>query len=237
MKKRFYLRGIGCASQITFTIFALMACGGGGDGNVTASDSQIVANVTSSNIDFAPSGRPAGTWRWTGAVAAAPSIPVYLPSPANATESDYATKVRSAVGVINSRLGGSAVLVVVGAVPSTKYIRVGYGTAFVPPGPGNAQSYCANVSTGPYLSEPILPSANNDMGSNPVWLNLGNGQCDLTQAIVEHEFGHALGLADHFEGFGNGPATSSAYWDTLRTLYANPVSTVSSALMVQRAGR
>lgn len=51
-----------------------------------------------------------------------------------------------------------------------------------------------------------------------------------------HEFGHALGLATHFAGFGNdGPET--AFWDVLSTLYANPVSTPAASLVVKRAPR
>ena len=53
---------------------------------------------------------------------------------------------------------------------------------------------------------------------------------------MTHEFGHALGLAYHFDGFGgDGPAIASTFWDVLATLYGNPQSTVSSNLTVRRA--
>ena len=84
------------------------------------------------------------------------------------------------------------------------------------------------------MGNPIQPGSQNGIGSNPVYLNLGNGHCNVTQDIVTHEFGHALGLANHFNGFGNGPAISAAYWDVLATLYANPQSTTAANLSVRR---
>jgi hypothetical protein len=57
----------------------------------------------------------------------------------------------------------------------------------------------------------------------------------VKQAIVVHEFGHALGLANHFNGFGIGDSTSTAFWDVLATLYGNPQSTISQILLVRRA--
>ncbi len=57
------------------------------------------------------------------------------------------------------------------------------------------------------------------------WINLGNGRGAVTQDIVTHEFGHALGLGNHFDGFGSGASISRAFWDVLATLYANPVRT------------
>jgi hypothetical protein len=61
----------------------------------------------------------------------------------------------------------------------------------------------------------ILPNSEYGIASNPVFVNLGNGHCDVTQDMVTHEFGHALGLANHFKGFGTGDAISPAfgtYW-------------------------
>ena len=100
----------------------------------------------------------------------------------------------------------------------------------------NYSGFCANVSTGPNLGNPIQPDNQNGIASKPVYVNLGNGRCDVTQEIVTHEFGHALGLAYHFDGFGgDGPAIASTFWDVLATLYGNPQSTVSSNLAVRRA--
>jgi hypothetical protein len=80
----------------------------------------------------------------------------------------------------------------------------------------------------------ILPNSEYGIASNPVFVNLGNGHCDVTQDMVTHEFGHALGLANHFKGFGTGDAISPAFWDVLATLYGNPQSTTAQNLIVRR---
>ena len=243
------------AALVAATTLALLsACGGGGNDGPAASgntnnpspspttgvtaEAQIVANVQSSNIAFLPGNRPAGTWRWSGTPAQ--SVQVYIPTPAagNATEQDYAAKVRTSVATINAKLAGLLVLKAVDTAPTdgSNFIRVSYGTSYVPAGSTNYSGFCANVSTGPNLGNPIQPDNQNGIASSPVYVNLGNGRCDVTQDIVTHEFGHALGLAYHFDGFGgDGPAIASTFWDVLATLYGNPQSTVSSNLAVRRA--
>lgn len=228
---------------------SLVACGGGGsdgsagsaqptgEANATASDAQVAAYVKSSNIDFLPGNRPAGTWRWSGTPAQ--KVLVHVPAPATATEQDYAAKVRTSIAQINTKLSGSLVMEATDTLPASgNFIRVSYGTSYVPAGSTNYAGFCANVATGPNVGNPIQPDQQNGIGSNPVYVNLGNGRCDVTQDIVTHEFGHALGLAYHFEGFGgDGPASSTAFWDVLATLYCNPQSTVASNLVVKRAAK
>lgn len=234
----------------------LVACGGGGgsgdssgsdtapvadhedNDNVTATDAQVVALVASSNIQ-APAATAiglTGTWRWLSTPAQ--HIAVYVPAPAagNATEQDYAAKTQTSITTINQKLAGLVVLDQVSSIPASgNYIRVSYGTAYVPPGATNYQSYCANVATGPNVGNVISPDASGGIATNPVYINLGNGNCDVTQDIVTHEIGHALGLAGHFSGFGDGPSISTAFWDVLATLYANPPLTTAGNLVVRRA--
>jgi hypothetical protein len=81
----------------------------------------------------------------------------------------------------------------------------------------------------------ISPDTSGGIATNPVYINLGNGNCDVTQDIVTHEFGHAMGASNHFSGFGDGASISSAFWDVLATLYANPPLTTSGNLVVRRA--
>lgn len=244
------------AALAATTLLLLTACGGGGDDskgsatatsntattdqsdNVTATDSQVVADVKSSNIDFLPTNRPAGTWRWSGTPQQ--HVRVYIPAPAsgNTTEQDYANKVKTSIASINAKLTGLLVLEAMDSPPTdgSNYIRVSYGTSYVPAGSTSYQNYCANVSTAPSVGNQIQPDSQNGIASNPVYLNLGNGHCDVTQDIVTHEFGHALGLASHFNGFGgDGPSISTAFWDVLATLYSNPQSTPASSLVVKRA--
>lgn len=241
----------------TTTLLLLAACGGGGDDskgsattsntntattdqsdNVTATDSQVVADVKSSNIDFVSTNRPAGTWRWSGTPQQ--HVRVYIPAPAtgNTTEQDYANKAKTSIATINAKLSSLLVLEATDSAPTdgSNYIRVSYGTSYVPAGSTSYQNYCANVSTAPSVGNQIQPDSQNGIASNPVYLNLGNGHCDVTQDIVTHEFGHALGLASHFNGFGgDGPSISTAFWDVLATLYSNPQSTPASSLVVKRA--
>ena len=109
-----------------------------------------------------------------------------------------------------------------------------YGTSYVQPGSNDFQSCCVNVATGSSIGNVIQPDNQNGIGSNPVFVNLGNGHCDVKQSIVIHEFGHALGLANHFNGFGIGDSISTAFWDVLATLYGNPQSMIANNLLVRR---
>lgn len=60
-----------------------------------------------------------------------------------------------------------------------------------------------------------------------LYVNLGSanvtypGDFKWSSDIAIHEFGHALGLGDHFHGFGlkNGGIISSLFWDVLKSLY------------------
>lgn len=223
----------------------LSACGGGGESdgpnagaNQTVTDAQIVASIQSSNIDFGPggNGRPPGTWRWLGTPAR--HVTVYIPPPAatSASEQDYANKAATSVSLINARLSGLLVLDISNSVPASgNYIHISYGTSFVPPGSTDYLAYCANVSTAPNQGSMIMPGVDNGILSSPVFINLGNGHCDVTQAIVTHEFGHALGLANHFPGFGVGIDVPALFWDVLATLYSNPQSTTAGNLVVKHA--
>lgn len=230
-----------------FTV-ALSACGGGnsGSGNnnnqptvTTATDTEIIANLKSSNIDFFSNfislQKPAGTWRWLST----PNrhVLVYIPAPmnGNTTEQDYANKVNNAIVQINTKLRNVLVLEPVSVKPANEnFIQISYGTSYVPLGSTNYQGYCANVSEGPGIGNMIQPNSEYGIASNPVFVNLGNGHCDVTQDTVTHEFGHALGLANHFKGFGTGDAISPAFWDVLATLYGNPQSTTTQNLLVRR---
>lgn len=229
----------------------VVACGGGGSdsgsstgnqqpsaGITSPTDAQVISLVQSTNIDFGPgaNGRPAGTWRWSDT----PSrhIPVYIPTPAagDTTAQDYAAKVNTSVALINTKLAGLLVLDATNTMPNSgKFIQVSYGTSWVPPGSTDYAGYCANVATGPNTGSMIMPDIQNGIFSNPVSINLGNGRCNVTQEIVTHEFGHALGLANHFDGFGTNDTSSTAFWDVLATLYSNPQSTLPANLVVKRA--
>lgn len=244
--------------KIVGSIFALAlsACGGGGDSgssNVGANpipagvqagvlnDAQIIADIkaTNSNYDMAPdgrlsNGRSPGIWRWPNT----PSqhIFVYIPSASNSVEQGLAKKVNAAINIYNSKLSAYFVLEPVSVLPvSGNVIQVGYNNSWVPPGSTDYNSYCANVSNVAGSGSLITPDSKNNI-TNPVYVNLGNNHCDVTQDIVNHEFGHALGFNVHFDVFGNTKSPDN-FWDVLATLYGNPQSTTAENLVVKRAAK
>ena len=224
----------------------LAACGGGGGAASTdntsstgvVTDAQIRQLLSDSNIlAHDPTNSSAGTVRWTGTNNLSPQIPVYIPTPTNATETDFAAKVRVAMTDTNSKTGDRIRFSEVSTEPTSGgYFRISYLTAYVPQGSTDYASYCANVSTGPSVGNVIQSDVTtNNYNNTTAWINLGNGVCNVTQEIVTHEFGHALGLRNHFDGFGNGDAISTAYWDVLTTLYGNPLRTTAAQLTIYRS--
>lgn len=198
-------------------------------------DQETIANVVRSNIEFAPVSRYVVTWRWLEP----PQRPVlvYLERPTDDKGQDYADKTRKAIDTINRRMKGLLALQIADAKPlSDNYIHVSYGTSYV--GGGDYRKRRANVATGKNCGEKIRPSRDHGIASHPVYMNLGNARCGVTLDIVIHEFGHALGLAEHFEGFGlpdEGPPVDPRFWDALATLYANRPGTQQKHLKAKQA--
>ena len=236
----------------------LTACGGGGSDSSVSTNSNT--NTSTNTYDTASTSGPSAATdaeiinllaiansctatnascglivRWNGISNAAPVINVYIPAPSNDVETALADKARTAIADINRKTSNRTVLTEVSQEPvSGGYMRVSYNTSYVPQG-GNPASYCANVSTGPSIGTPIQGDPSTfDLNNVVAWINLGNNSCTVHQDIVTHEFGHALGLGWHFDGFGNGDAIDSKFWDVLTTLYANPVGTPYLNATVQR---
>ena len=205
----------------------------------SATDSQITAYVKLSNIDYSPklNGRPSGTWRWHNTVVQ--PISVYIPAPSNTQEQSYFEAINAALVLMNTKLNGTLVLKATSSPALANHIQISYNTSFIPQGfaEHSGGEYCANVSSAPNSGNPIVPSWDNAVATNPVYINVGNRQCTVTQDIIVHEFGHALGLTNHFKGFGIEGVISEQYWDTLFTLYNNPPSTTESGIAVKRAPR
>jgi hypothetical protein len=69
--------------------------------------------------------------------------------------------------------------------------------------------------------------------STRLYVNLSSRKCRASLEIAIHEFGHALGLGNHFPGFGSGDAIASSFWNVLYTLYHNEVGALGEDLIIE----
>ena len=234
-------------------VLTLVACGGGGGGGGVSSftDSEIKATLvanTFTNWDVY-NGKPAVISRYSpDPMTRIVTIRIYLPDASTSDEVDYRQKFLNSVALYNQKFLGYIKLDVINTPLSFDvtnnqgYWRISYNTAFVPTGSSDFQSYCANVSGGPNTgSNSYAPAAtttwtyvNNVLNKMVWWINLSNGRCSLSQDIVTHEIGHALGFTGHFSGFGDGPPISDNFWSTLLTLYKNPLATPIDQVTIYR---
>jgi hypothetical protein len=184
------------------------------------SEDAIVELLTKSNLKGDP---PANrTSRWRGNVV---TVHIATPAVGNSTHDRYCKHAQRAMAKINRKLGKELLRL---AGQKEADIRITFGTAYVKAGETNYQEYAANVSSVPKWGHPISCDDGGEIETKPVYLQLGHerhGQdacdCAVTEETVIHEFGHALGLDKHFEGFGTGSVISRSFWDVLATLYAH----------------
>lgn len=104
------------------------------------------------------------------------------------------------------------------------------------------QTACGNVSRAP--GDCALPFPNQEHPNDRLYNSLGelNGLLWInidaedgksppaSEKCILHEFGHALGLMNHFPGFNDGkdsvgPPISEHFWDVLKTLYSHTPKT------------
>lgn len=72
-------------------------------------------------------------------------------------------------------------------------------------------------------------------------VDFSNANCAPLEPLVEHELLHALGLTNHFDGFGegsggncNGALCTDRAYPVLKTLYANPPMSVIANMTIAR---
>ncbi|WCM23177.1 hypothetical protein NDK50_35080 [Paraburkholderia bryophila] len=72
-------------------------------------------------------------------------------------------------------------------------------------------------------------------------VDFSNANCAPMEPLVEHELLHALGLTNHFDGFGegsggncNGALCTDRAYPVLKTLYANPPMSVIANMTIAR---
>jgi len=208
----------------TVAALALSACGGEDKGNDSSSEtvkrSLEATNVSSKGFPWA--GEQSGFLkRW------ALPIPVKLNGDARAI---------AAVDEIERQLGQTIFdRTAIASLPDTQIVRgliVSIGTSYVPPGSSGPCDGAGGVSGSPNSGSYPSPFLRGAEISTRLYINLDNSGCIASQDVTTHEFGHALGMGAHYEGFGDGPAISPLFWRVLRTIHANPIGTPSPSIIV-----
>lgn len=120
-------------------------------------------------------------------------------------------------------------------------IHVSFGTSFLND-TTDYQNYVANVTSVSGNGNEIKADGCGHISTKPVYIQIGHNmhgseECDcwISQDTVVHEFGHALGLQNHFTGFSGEIAISYAFWDVLATLYKYPAGTDFEKIKAHRA--
>jgi hypothetical protein len=184
----------------------------------------ILDDLRRSNIDFAAkTTRTRATWRWPNV----PGDPVPV-SDRLAADGHERERVllAQAMSTINATLGIELLRPASRLDLGRELILVHFGTAYVPKSADPAR-YRANVSNSADedRAERIEPGTDGDFASTSIHMHLGNDRCGVDVDHIIHEFGHALGLAEHFSGFGDDDVISAHFWNVLATLYAHPTGT------------
>jgi hypothetical protein len=93
-------------------------------------------------------------------------------------------------------------------------------------GPGGSidRHTCGHVSGGlATTSFPYYFYDSNGSISTRLYIHISSSMCQADKDIAIHEFGHALGMGSHFQGFGLGPSIDKNFWDVLYNLYHNDI--------------
>lgn len=115
---------------------------------------------------------------------------------------------------------------------------------------GTVSGSCSSgtVSQGPLTNSIVGHTAGYDLGINKptgepfAWINLDSANPDpncttvASNEVSLHELAHALGMGNHFEGFGNGAAFNSNAERVLRTMYSphNPPGQPYDSLYIEK---
>lgn len=116
----------------------------------------------------------------------------------------------------------------------TRGLIVSEGTALDGTGT-TTQNTCGHVSSG--IGSVDYPNDFIHEGgviSTVLYVHLSSSGCTADKNIAIHEFGHALGMGLHFNGFGDGAAISKDFWNVLYNIYHNPVGATETTMVVTK---
>jgi hypothetical protein len=140
----------------------------------------------------------------------------------------------------------------------TRGIIVSQGTALGAFGSTTDPNACGHVSEGigttaypfPLITYEFDPDTGDVIGytledgwydstgniNTVLYVHIGAASCEnpIDLDLVVHEFGHALGMGAHFEGFGFGPAVDGNFWNVLHTMYNNPTGTLEDNITINQ---
>jgi hypothetical protein len=212
---------------LTMTAAAILtACGGGGNDNTPPTTTMVLNFAAVTNLDSTG-------WPWFGAfggVVKAWTLPIPVKINGEARANPAMDAIESKLGIV---VFDRTSLTNIADAAVTRGIVFSKGTSYLPIG-ANPQSYCANVSVAPNNGDwPQNFLKNQGEISTRVYVNLDNPSCTASSEVAIHELGHALGMLAHFQGFGDGPSISSAFWSVLATLYSNPIGTPKANVVVK----
>ncbi|WP_139131221.1 hypothetical protein [Pseudomonas sp. ENNP23] len=113
-------------------------------------------------------------------------------------------------------------------------IIVSVGTAFVAPDMRAADAK-GNVSSQPNSGAWSLPpTIARGLLDSRLYVNIDGPVSKASLEVVIHEFGHALGMGEHYLGFGDSRhVISPRFWSVLRTLYANEPGTPGHSVQIR----
>lgn len=203
----------------------LAACGGGEKGEDdsagTVRSTLDATNISSNGFPWGGQ-QPGVLKRWS------------LPIPVKLNGDSRAV---TAVDEIERQLGQTIFdRASIASTPDDQVVRgliVSKGTSYVPPGSSSACDGAGGVAGAPNSGGYPTAFLKGAEISARLYVNLDNPGCVASQEVTTHEFGHALGMGQHYDGFGNGQPISPLFWRVLRTMYANPIGTPSASIVVQ----
>ena len=182
----------------------------------------IYNNLYKSNLDsnaFPWEGRVhERSKRWQGA------ITVYFAEPHSTTDEDRARVVR-AMDEIESKVPMIQFDRRLDTLPEDDDVGlvISFGSAVGAWGVINSNA-CGNVGGAPHavsqsFSYPWNFYADSGEINTQLYVHIDSAKCRASHGVIIHEFGHALGLGEHFEGFGIGPPINANFWNALWNLY------------------